>query len=391
MRRAVGVLVLVLLVGLMSQRAQLCMVERAAGAGEHLLDGLVAEMAQPEAYMRDVREQTRAFPEGRLFPVVMPTLALLNRVSADPSRREEALAVVEPLMQPMLDELTDVVRPPNDDLLQLEHTMGHGTWIGQSALALGAYRRLGGTQHQEVHAHLVELLAQALDEADGGPIESYPGLTWAFDTVPAALALRLHDEALGIQAHDARIARHLAWVRVEGRDPTSGLPASVLTRGPDGWKMQRGPRGCELMLRIGLLAQLDREAAWELYEPVATELWRGGPGVAGFAEWPGRTESFGDFDSGPVVLGRGSVASGFGLGAARAVGDRRRHDVLVAELATVLWLLPPVVPAVAMMPGLGDTPLEQRWHTGFLFGDAALSWAVTWEDWGVSRSSTGRS
>ena len=386
MRRALGFLVVALLFGMGAERAQTRAVERALATGDRLMDGLTREMAAPERYMSDVREQTKAFPEGRLFPVVMPTLALLNVVSADPSRREEALALVEPLMQPMLDDLTDVVSPPHEDLLRLEHTMGQGTWIGQSALALGAYRRLGGTQHQEVHDHLVRLVAEAFDDRAGGPIESYPGLTWAFDSVPAALALRLHDEAAGSAVHDARIAAHLRWILEEGKDPKTGLPASVLTLREGSWKVVDGPRGCELMLRIGLLAQIDREAAWAVYQPVANELWRSGPVIGGFAEWPGRRQGFGDFDSGPVVLGRGSVASGFGLGAARAVGDRRRHDVLAAELATVTWLLPPVVPVLSSLPGLGGTPLESRWHTGFLFGDAALAWSVTWADWGVSRS-----
>ena len=385
MRRVLGFLGVTLLLGLAAGRAQTGAQERALATGDRMMATLSREMADPEQYMADVHEQTKAFPEGRLFPVVMPTLALLNVVSADPSRREEALALVEPLIQPMLDDLTDVVNPPDDDLLKLEHTMGHGTWVGQSALALGAYRRLGGAEHQEVHDHLIRLLADAFDDREGGPIESYPGLTWAFDSVPAALALRLHDEHAGASAHDERIARHLSWIRSEGKDPKTGLPASVLTLEEGQWRVVDGPRGCELMLRIGLLAQIDREVAWAVYEPVAQELWRSGPVIGGFAEWPGWKHGLGDFDSGPVVLGRGSVASGFGLAAARAVGDRKRHDVLVAELATVTWLLPPVVPLLTSLPGLGGTPLESRWHTGFLFGDAALAWSVTWSDWGVSR------
>ena len=92
-----------------------------------------------------------------------------------------------------------------------------------------------------------------------------------------------------------------------------------------------------------------------------------------------------DADSGPVIAGLGMSSTGFGLGAARVLGDAARFARLDAELVAFPQLLAPVRPLLApQAEALGMHLDTDAYLTGLLLGDVAMLWGVSWEDWGVS-------
>jgi hypothetical protein len=51
--------------------------------------------------------------------------------------------------------------------------------------------------------------------------------------------------------------------------------------------------------------------------------------ATGVREWPAGEEHPADIDSGPIVAGMGAAATGFGIGASRAIGDDATHRALL--------------------------------------------------------------
>lgn len=80
----------------------------------------------------------------------------------------------------------------------------------------------------------------------------------------------------------------------------------------------------------------------------ARELWRRyvdnfevtALAITGLREWPRDFNGRSDIDSGPIIMGVGAAATGFGIGAARAVGDHERHRRLLRTMNLVYTLAP---------------------------------------------------
>lgn len=101
-----------------------------------LLAEFDASIQDIEDYQQRVTEECAIFPEANLFPYVLPALAYGN-------------------------------------------------------LALALYQRIGGEDATllQIHQHLNQLLSQALVQSKGKPLNSYPHLTWPFDTLPCVVSL----------------------------------------------------------------------------------------------------------------------------------------------------------------------------------------------------------
>jgi hypothetical protein len=91
---------------------------------------------------------------------------------------------------------------------------------------------------------------------------------------------------------------------------------------------------------------------------------------SGFREFPhGASDAFDDVDSGPVVWGVGSVASAFGIGAAKTVG-RLDHSVpLTLEAVAASW----PTPFGFLVPGIMGKLAAQSW----CLGEVALLFSMT--------------
>ena len=137
------------------------------------------------------------------------------------------------------------------------------------------------------------------------------------------------------------------------------------------------PRGCDLSLRIALLAESDPSLARQVYESYVGTFWSDGLIVDGFREWPDGVHRPANADSGPIIEGVGLAASGLGIAAARAVGDERREAILTAQAYEAVRNLPNLR---ALHDPEGVLPNDPgHFVTGFAVGDAALLFALTWE------------
>jgi hypothetical protein len=107
-------------------------------------------------------------------------------------------------------------------------------------------------------------------------------------------------------------------MREHGTDPATGLMISALN--PDE-KTAAVPRGCALGWSILFLTHLDPQFAAAEYQRFRAAMFVDYGPVGGFREYPAGREGPADMDSGPILFGVGVAATGFGLGAARLMGD----------------------------------------------------------------------
>jgi len=346
-------------------------------------DGLLED---PEAYARLVADRCRRFPEGDLFPFTFPALAYGQLALRDPGYREHALRQMALLIDRAIPRVVDRVGARKGRIRSMATYGGHAVYLCQLGLALGMWRRVGGDDRYEAdHRALTDLVREALIDRRGHPLDSFPGVVYPFDTQPCLVTLALRDLQDSAEAGREPVERHLIWVRDLGTDPDTGLPVSRVDAKT--FAAVEVPRGCDLSLRIPLLAQLDPAAAKETWRRYTASFWLERWLVQGLAEWPRGETRFEDMDSGPILLGVGLAASSLGTGAAIMARDPARLATLLGYMARIRDLLADAAPAgsgerTVWVGGL--IPTEKGWITGFLYGDAALFLSLTWTDWGLA-------
>ena len=346
-----------------------------------LIDWMSELLSDPEAYRAKVRHEVYSFPEGSLFPYVFPAMTWTNLAIRDPSLRPDARDKIEILLAEIVPAVVLATGPPDSDLTKLGDYKSQAVMLGQLNLVLGCWKLVGGDdRYSAMHKRISGVLAEGLRTRDGQPLDSYPLLVWPFDTIPVVLSLHLADPARYAELID----QHLQWIAEHGLEPETGLPYSRLS--PGDLRPEVGPRGCDLSYRIALLAQLDRGLALDLYDNYTRSFWIRRTIAAGFAEWPGGRSDHADIDSGPVIMGLGTAATGLGFAAVRATDDAARWRTLESELKLVTGVLRAFGPTVQKHPSFRAIPLDiDAYKTGFMFGDVCLLWATTWVDWGVAR------
>lgn len=149
------------------------------------------------------------------------------------------------------------------------------------------------------------------------------------------------------------------------------------------------PRGGALALTIPWLWQIDAVQCQRWYRRFVKNFWQQLGPLGGFREWPKGYDKQGDIDSGPIVLGFGTAAMGFGLAATLMAGDWWRSLVLSVEFLLVIISIQAVLFWQLRFRGLNTTTvgsirLSAGNLTGFLFGDACLFMAVTLPDLGYA-------
>jgi hypothetical protein len=355
---------------------------------------LIAEfdtlLEDPARYERLVAGECRMFPLGQLFPFLYPAMGYVNVALREPERKEHCIEQARKLLDVAIEKAAASVRAPNGRLDELESYRGHAVMLGQLNLALGAYYLIADDNHYDaIHARLSDVLHEALVEANGAPIKSFPYNSWPFDTIPVLLSLKLYDLKTWQDRSGGVINRHLAWVREHATDPALGLPYSRINENTGAGL--EAPRGCDLSFRVCLLQELDPVYAKELYTRYVESYWLERGVFAGFAEWPKGSVKFMDMDSGPIIMGIGLGATGLGLGTVIAMDDQARLNRLCIQLSGVEALRSLLIAVENRMPpaarrGTWRIPLDERHVTGFLFGDAMLFYCATWRPWTAPQS-----
>lgn len=250
----------------------------------------------------------------------MTLLGLGQIVLAHPEKREAYL----PAMRRAADRLAD---PRTLDYaasvygkhgaLGMAPGAGHA-YLGYVNLGLGMLRRVDpDTPHAALNDRLTLELAARLFTSRTGLIETYPGETWPPDVAAVAGSIGLHASATGSSRQrelDAWAGRFVSCAASE-----SGLVQRVRS---GSCEPKDAPRGSGTAVASYFLSFAQPELSHRLH----LALRRGGRrslfGFGALREYAPGYSGAGDGNSGPVVLGVSVGATGFGIGAARANGDR---------------------------------------------------------------------
>ncbi|MHB1034150.1 MAG: hypothetical protein ACYC35_04875 [Pirellulales bacterium] len=234
-------------------------------------------------------------------------------------------------------------------------------------LGLSSYERITGkVQYRELMSHQRATLADELAKAklhlrDDYPEECYPAdMLWAVAAIQRAARLEntRHDE----------LAKSLMAAFDGPLKATEGLPA--FQANARSGRILQGARGCGNSGILLFAAELDPAIAARWYGAYEENFWKDTGWIAGFAEKPrGVHEAFMDVDSGPVVCEVGSVASAFGIGAAKTAGRADHAAPLTMETVAGSWPTPfgPLIPGL-----MGHLAVKSR-----SLGEVAILFSMT--------------
>ncbi|MBI5834305.1 MAG: hypothetical protein HZB16_18575 [Armatimonadetes bacterium] len=213
-----------------------------------------------------------------------------------------------------------------DPLDSLDGDTGQVGYLGYLSLALGMYRLLEpDNEFNALHDRLIAALARRLAAAPTGLIETYPGQSFPVDNAAAIGGLGLYDRVTGAD-HGTLIRAWVTTCRARYIDPRSGLFYQQVNA-RNGTPVDEA-RASGTALGLYFVSFADLCFARECYAALRRRCLRRPLGLGGMREYPRLVLLGGNVDSGPVVLGFGLTATGFGLAGARLAGDESGYRAL---------------------------------------------------------------
>lgn len=292
---------------------------------------------------------------GSAFLLLTAEELFANGKGAEPMKPNVAEAVKK-AAQVVADPATGswVRRKWGEDYLKRENVFYRMLLL----MGFAAYERL--TNDRQYHAFMSEQMRSLAEELQKAPFhlrDDYPGECYPSDVLWAVAALQRAGRLEGVR-HDA-LATGIVTVFNGALRTPHGLPA-FQANSRSGAIIQ-GARGCNTSGLLIMAAELDPQAARQWYDAHVRHFWDGGKWIVGFREMPkGGDDSFMDVDSGPVVGGLGSVASAFGIGAARVVGRFDHAAPLTMEVVALSW----PTPFGLVTPGILGSLAADGWCLG---------------------------
>jgi hypothetical protein len=175
-----------------------------------------------------------------------------------------------------------------------------------------------GTRHAALHDRLTEALAERLARSATGLIETYPGETWPPDVAAVAGSIGLHARVTGVD----RRAMLDTWAT---RFASCAVDKSgyLVQRVRSGTCISKdAPRGSGTAIGAYFIGFAHAALARRLCGALASAGLTSVLGFGAIREYAPGHHGRGDGNSGPTLFGVSVGATGFGLGAARACGDR---------------------------------------------------------------------
>lgn len=282
------------------------------------LERVIEEGTEPGTALAAIGGQN---PEWALFSLSFSSVAFANLARQDTAFRKEAahyieLAVAQALTLPIRSsfEPTATLAAPVD-------TAGSVLYLGHLNLMLGCLRELDPTsRYIKLHDSVSGALYRRYGREPGGCLESYPGLRWVPDNTVALASLALHSRLTGSPYIKAP-RRWVARARREYIEAETGVLASkVDAQG----QPQEEARGSMVGWSIWFLARFDPAFAQEQYQQYQAHFSTNYGVLRLYRERAGQyATSYGDLDSGPLVLGYSIPANTFAFADAVALGDVR--------------------------------------------------------------------
>jgi hypothetical protein len=226
----------------------------------------------------------------------------------------------------------------------------------------------GSRQHQTLLRTQVVTLGQELLQRPHGLADDYPGECYPSDVLWAVVALKRAARSGYWEERQAQLLEQNLITTLRGPSNTeAGLPAfQVIAETATPTQLARGSGNSGLLC---MAAELEPRVARAWFDAYVRNYWEGDGALWGFRETPRGSADLSDVDSGPVIAGIGTVATGFGIGAARSAG---RYDVaapLVMQTVATSW----PTPFGLLLPGaLGWAAAD-----GWCFGELALHFSMT--------------
>ena len=234
-------------------------------------------------------------------------------------------------------------------------------------MGLSSYENItGNSQYHSLMSTQRITLANELSKAkyhlrNDYPNECYPGdMLWAVAAIQRA-------GRLDNVRHDELVKGLVASFDGPLKSP-EGLPAFQVDARTG--QIIQDARGCGNSGILLFAAELDPEVASRWYRDYERNFWKDTGWIVGFTEMPrdlGR--SWVDVDSGPTLCGIGSVATAFGIGAARSVGRIDHAAPLTMEAIAGSW----PTPFGFLIPGLMGHVAVKSWS----LGEVALLFSMT--------------
>jgi hypothetical protein len=234
-------------------------------------------------------------------------------------------------------------------------------------LGLSSYEHItGNTQYHAMMSHQRIALADELAAAKFNLRDDYPGECYPADMLWAVAAIQ-RAARLENASHDALAGSLIATFdgSLKGKDTLPPFQANSRS----GQAVQAA-RGCGNSGILLFTAELDSAVASRWYGDYARDYWKDTGWIAGFTETPRDSgDDFMDVDSGPVLLRFGSIASAFGIGAAKTVGRIDHAAPLTMEIVACSW----PTPFGPLVPGLMGRLTVKSWS----LGEEALLFSMT--------------
>lgn len=293
---------------------------RAKSYDERVPSDVDAQLNYLRARLDELADKAqRQFQGGRLYTYTFYGYALVNTCmmeSRNAERRRRAIQELKSLIAKIKSE-----RVTRGYAHTAQLTPQYGViYQGQLNLLEAGYLLLMDDVdvEQDFHQRSKQLF-QAFKRVPYRMLESYRGHVFPVDNVAAFWSLHLHDHLYGTR-FGVVIDEWLAHLKKIADKHTGCIPSKVRLRdGAAEWE----PRGCSESWTIAMLGAFRPDAARAEYERYKRHFGTRLLGAFAFREWRKGVSKPSDADSGPIVNGAGMAATGFGLAAARIVGDRQ--------------------------------------------------------------------
>ncbi len=234
-------------------------------------------------------------------------------------------------------------------------------------LGLSSYEKItGSARHHATMSRQRATLAAELAAAKFHLRDDYPGECYPADMLWAAAAIGRAARLENTQNN--ALAKSLIASFDGPLKAPEGLPA--FQADSRSGRILQGRRGCGNSGIIVFAAELDPAVAGRWYAEYEKNFWKDTGWVVGFTEMPRRSrDQFADVDSGPVLCEIGSVASAFGIGAAKTAGRIDHAAPLTMETVACSW----PTPFGPLIPGLMGRLAVKSWS----LGEVALLFSMT--------------
>ncbi|MEQ9502994.1 MAG: hypothetical protein RIT81_39355 [Deltaproteobacteria bacterium] len=284
---------------------------------------------------------------------VMAALGFLQTARRHPALSAQHVAWAEASVDAILSKRVrafDRGRHGEDPLDTLHEDGAHAAYLGYLGVVLGLLRRVDpDTRHKALHDRIAAALRRRIEAGDNGLVATYPGEWYPVDNLAVLATLRTAG------GHDAFVDATLTAFTKKYVDPDSGLLVQAVDASG---RVVDGPRGSGTTLGAYFAAYADPKLARRLALAVERELARDVFEMGWVREYPAGQDGRGDIDSGPILLGAGLSATGFGLATARLANDR--------EAFAARWAMATLWGAPLQLDG------ARQWVVGGPLGNAIL-------------------